>query len=52
VENAKKSIESKLSNVNFVSKAKPEVVNQARERLTELTEQLEKIKKHIQELAK
>ncbi len=47
---AKKAVEAKLANENFVTKAKPEVVAQARERLSELTEQLETVKKHLSEL--
>ncbi|MBN2591737.1 MAG: valine--tRNA ligase [Sedimentisphaerales bacterium] len=52
VENAKKGTEAKLSNENFVSRAKPEVVAQAREKLVQLTEQLETIVKHLSELEK
>ncbi len=50
VEKAKKGAEGKLGNENFVSKAKPEVVAQAKERLGELKEQLETIEKHLAEL--
>jgi len=50
VQGAKKGVEAKLANKNFVTKAKPEVVTQARERLAELTEQLETINKHLAEL--
>jgi valyl-tRNA synthetase len=50
IENAKKAVESKLANENFVSKAKPEVVAQAREKLSQLTEQLDAILKHLAEL--
>jgi valyl-tRNA synthetase len=49
-EKAKKAVEVKLNNENFITKAKPEVVAQARERLSELTEQLETIEKHLSEL--
>lgn len=52
VENAKKGTEAKLANDNFVNKAKPEVVAQAREKLFQLTEQLETILKHLSELEK
>jgi len=38
-QNAKAAVEAKLSNENFVNKAKPEVVAQARERLAELSRQ-------------
>ena len=50
VEKARGSVEAKLANDSFVSKAKPEVVAQAREKLSELTEQLETIEKHLEEL--
>jgi len=50
VEGAKKSVEAKLANENFVTRAKPEVVAQAREKLAELAEQLETIEKHLAEL--
>jgi valyl-tRNA synthetase len=47
---AKESVEAKLGNENFVSKAKPEVVAQAKERLAELSEQLATVEKHLSEL--
>ncbi len=50
VEKAKKAVEAKLENKNFVKKAKPEVVAQSRERLGQLVEQLETIERHISEL--
>jgi valyl-tRNA synthetase len=50
VEKAKEAVETKLSNENFVTRAKPEVVAQAREKLAQLTEQLEAIHKHLSEL--
>jgi valyl-tRNA synthetase len=50
VEKAKKAVEAKLADENFVTKAKPEVVAKAREKLAELTEQLETIEKHLAEL--
>ncbi len=50
LENAKKGAEAKLANENFVNRAKPEVVAQARERLSQLTEQLEAVIKHLSEL--
>ena len=49
-ENAKKAIEAKLANENFITKAKPEVVAQARDKLSQLTEQLETVTKHLLEL--
>jgi valyl-tRNA synthetase len=50
VEQAKKGVEAKLSNKNFVARAKPEVVAQAKNKLAELTEQLAAIAKHLCEL--
>ncbi len=50
IENALKPVQGKLNNENFVSRAKPEVVAQARERLEELTEQLETVQQHLSEL--
>ncbi|MFA5424137.1 MAG: valine--tRNA ligase [Phycisphaerae bacterium] len=51
-EKAKKSVESKLANENFINKAKPEVVEQARQRLGELNEQLAAIDEHLGQLKK
>ncbi|MFB0552423.1 MAG: valine--tRNA ligase [Phycisphaerae bacterium] len=50
LEKAKKVVEAKLANENFVTKAKPEVVAQAGDRLTELSEQLNTVEKHLSEL--
>ncbi len=50
IEKAKKAVEAKLANENFVTRAKPEVVAQAKDRLAELTGQLETIEKHLAEL--
>jgi valyl-tRNA synthetase len=50
VEKAKRTVEAKLGNKNFVKKAKPEVVAQSREKLGQLVEQLETIERHISEL--
>jgi len=50
IEKAKESLEAKLGNENFVTKAKPEVVAQARDKLAQLTEQLEAVAKHLSEL--
>jgi valyl-tRNA synthetase len=47
---AKEAAEARLSNENFVNKAKPQVVAQARSRLTELSEQLKTLEKHLSEL--
>ena len=50
IEQAKKAVEGKLSNENFVTRAKPQVVAQAREKLTQLQEQLQAVEKHLAEL--
>ena len=42
--------EGKLNNENFVSRAKPEVVEQARAKLKEFQDQLAAIEKHIAEI--
>ncbi len=47
---AKKGVEAKLTNENFVNKAKPLVVEQARQRLNELTEQLAAVENHVAQL--
>jgi valyl-tRNA synthetase len=47
---AKKGTEAKLANKNFVNKAKPEVVEQTKQRLVELTEQLAAIENHLAQL--
>jgi valyl-tRNA synthetase len=50
IEKAKKAVEARLNNENFVNKAKPQVVAQARDKLAELTEQLKTLEKHLSEL--
>jgi valyl-tRNA synthetase len=50
IDNAKKAVEAKLSNENFVNKAKPGVVAQARSRLAEVSQQLKTVEKHLSEL--
>jgi valyl-tRNA synthetase len=50
MEKAKESVEAKLANENFVTKAKPEVVAQAKARLAQLIEQLKTVEKHLSEL--
>ncbi|AQT69717.1 Valine--tRNA ligase [Anaerohalosphaera lusitana] len=50
IEKGLKGSEAKLNNENFVNRAKPEVVQQARERYAELKEQLATIEKHLEEL--
>lgn len=42
--------EAKLNNANFISRAKPEVVEQTKQRLAELKEQLAVIEKNLAEL--
>jgi valyl-tRNA synthetase len=41
---------AKLSNENFISRAKPEVIEQSRQKLKELQDQLAAIEKHLKEL--
>ncbi len=50
IQQAKKAVEGKLANENFVTRAKPEVVAQARERLAQLQEQLQAVQTHLAEL--
>jgi valyl-tRNA synthetase len=50
IEQALKPVEGKLANANFVAKAKPEVVAQARDKLQQLQEQRRAIQKHLDEL--
>jgi valyl-tRNA synthetase len=50
IEQAKKTVESKLGNENFVTRAKPHVVAQAREKLAQLQEQLQAVERHLAEL--
>ncbi|MHC4927312.1 MAG: hypothetical protein ACYTER_08280, partial [Planctomycetota bacterium] len=50
VEKGIKPLAGKLSNENFVSRAKPEVVEQSRAKLKELQDQLAAIEKHLAEL--
>ncbi|HCO93315.1 MAG TPA: valine--tRNA ligase [Phycisphaerales bacterium] len=50
IEKAKESVEAKLANENFVTKAKPEVVAQAKVRLAQLIEQLKTVEEHLSEL--
>ncbi len=49
-EQARQSVEAQLANVDFVTKAKPEVVERAKGKLARLTEQLETIERHLAEL--
>jgi len=50
IKKAKESVEAKLGNENFVKKAKPEVVAQTKDKLTQLVEQLNTVEKHLSEL--
>jgi len=50
IEQAKKGVESKLANENFVARAKPEVVAQTREKLRQLQDQLQAVERHLAEL--
>ena len=50
LENGKKGAEAKLANENFLSRAKPEVVEQARQKLAEFSEQLNSVEQHLGEL--
>jgi len=43
-------VEAKLANENFVTRAKPQVVAQARERFGRLQEQWQAVEKHLAEL--
>jgi valyl-tRNA synthetase len=45
-----KGVQAKLANENFVSRAKPEVVEQSRAKEVELKEQLAAVEKHLAEL--
>ena len=51
IEQAKKAVEGKLNNENFVTRAKPQVVAQAREKLAQLQEQLQAVERHLAELS-
>jgi valyl-tRNA synthetase len=50
IEKAKKAVEARLNDKNFVTKAKPQVVAATRDRLAELTEQMKLLEKHLSEL--
>jgi valyl-tRNA synthetase len=50
IENGLRPLQAKLSNDSFVSRAKPEVVEQSRQKLKELTDQLDAVSKHLSEL--
>ena len=50
IEKALAPVKAKLGNENFVSRARPEVVAQAKSKLVELQEQLEVVEKHLAEL--
>jgi len=50
LERARAAAEAKLSNRDFLNKAKPQVIDQTKQRLGELTEQLQAIERHLAEL--
>ena len=50
IEKARGGIEAKLANENFVTRAKPQVVAQAKDKLAQLTEQLKTVDRHLSEL--
>ncbi len=50
IEKAKSGVEAKLGNENFVTRAKPQVVAQAKDKLAQLTEQLKTVDRHLSEL--
>jgi valyl-tRNA synthetase len=50
IENAKKAVEAKLANENYITKAKPQVVEETRNKLTELSKQLKGVEKLLSEL--
>jgi len=52
LEDAKKKLDVKLANQDFITKAKPEIVAKTREKMAELTEQLQTVEKHLLELEK
>jgi valyl-tRNA synthetase len=52
IEKGLKGVQGKLGNESFVNRAKPKVVAQAKERLKELSEQLENVNKHLSQLGK
>jgi len=51
IENGIRPLQAKLSNESFISRAKPEIVEQSRQKLKDLTDQLEAVNKHLAELA-
>jgi len=50
IESAIKPLQAKLNNEDFINRAKPEVVQQARAKLKELTAQAQAVDKHLSEL--
>ena len=50
LQRAKKTAEAKLANKNFLQKAKSQVVTQAKDRLSQLSKELEIVEKHLEEL--
>jgi valyl-tRNA synthetase len=50
LQKAMSAVEAKLANENFVTRAKPQVVAQARDKFAQLTEQLKTVDRHLSEL--
>ena len=50
IEKGIRPLQAKLGNENFVGRAKPEVVEQSRQKLAELSEQLENVNQLLAEL--
>ena len=50
IERAKKAVGAKLGNEDFVTKARPEVVARAKDKLAQLSEQLKTVEKNLLEL--
>jgi len=50
IRKAKEAVQARLSNQDFVTRAKPQVVAMARQNLAELNEQLETVEKHLLQL--
>ena len=47
IENQLKGVTAKLANENFISRAKPQVVQQAKDKLDDLTQELQVVNKHL-----
>ena len=51
LEKSRAAVAAKLGNGDFITKAKPQVVARARQKLAELSEQLKTVEKHLSELS-